>query len=1139
MRRIRSTSTAIIILILVCLSGCQGNPATPSTESTTPATDAGAGVHRCLGYYSLVIDTESGTARMLPVRTGEWHLNMTGVLNSTMGVSAVPVPGESDPPNGLFALDITLTHPFETKPQFSGFDVKGILMTPGSLEVESLVLADVDEICLENADGYTRWWNPVEFTSPGVFGYTEGILATATAGALTATVNPYKLYADILRPTDGLAFVSDEPLDSDQGRCVFTAGMSNTRRYSIRFPMDPSPQVIYGYAIDCSWDFPTPNPPGEIPDNFPIEANQPEAYRIGLIPTINSLWYDSETATGGGLLKLQVHAYDWQGQLAGDIPSEISEVRVFAPDIMASGTSGTFLNVSPIKARYTADLWGLVSPTEAGPAKVICRVGSTDGSTYQQGGAPAPFEPVSAWHAINVDVTDPECEADSDNDWSNASFVDLDDNSTGIVCLNDDPEDYYVFEIDLYYAASGQIRLYCDGGTATLWLFDENHYQLAEVPVSGDMAVLDVDDLNLMPGDQFIVVEATFTDGVRPYALELDIEQTDVRPSSPVEISPEHLYLDAHNIWLHGDYAYLAGMGIWVFDISDPSNPQQVSHNDEVTVYAGGCFHYPYMYYPQFISGLEDKINMVDFTDPYYPVLHEDVIVYTDEVSGIAMNSEDLYVGKSQSPLSDVVIYNYSSNPLIPVSEGVFQVPYEPHILTLLDPEGLETKLVVGTWGDVLTYDVEDPASVTPAGNYSFPSGTPRDISVQSDYIYVAYDSSGGGEGWLYILRQTLIPTLIEEGFLDTPGSASYIDIDWPYVFMGDGGSGLTICDVTDPTSPQQESTTPCVSYGSDISVNNGNVYMVLLDAGFEVFDPTNPSNPVSLSRYRTLNNAGNMIFKDDYLIVTDVTGYYNAVKTIDVSDPQNLQIDAELWPSLRPIRLDMSNDVLIAADNNEWMACDASDPLNLLPGGGDVASDAIRAIGICWPILYVSHDTPGSPEILLYNISNYTSPTPQGSFAVANRVTGFAFRYNYMYMTNDDGVLVYDVTDPIIPVYETTYVCTHPRDPEIRGYYLHILVEQSIEILDISTPSAPSFLGSVTHPGLMPLETQCIDGQFVYASTMDEPPIAFHVWPPDSPSEFGYVYSAPYSNAFNLNIHEGCLYFVQGSQGLDIYDLY
>jgi len=214
MYRVLLPSAYAVTLLAIISPGCTGNPANPGAQpaSEPPGLSASASAattHHCLGFGLLAIDTESVAVDVLPGRTGEWHFNLTGVLNTTMGVSAAMVPGESDPANGLFVLDITLTHPFGTKLQLSGFDVKGVLMTPGMLAVGPLVFADADETRLENTDGYTRWWNPTEFILPGMLGYTEGNLAIGPTSALTATVNPYKLFADVLAADDSVSPVSE------------------------------------------------------------------------------------------------------------------------------------------------------------------------------------------------------------------------------------------------------------------------------------------------------------------------------------------------------------------------------------------------------------------------------------------------------------------------------------------------------------------------------------------------------------------------------------------------------------------------------------------------------------------------------------------------------------------------------------------------------------------------------------------------------------------------------------------------------------------------------------------------------------------------------------------------------------------
>ncbi|MFH1675450.1 MAG: hypothetical protein ABIC40_00395, partial [bacterium] len=198
----------ILVLFTISIISCQGNPTVPAVNSDAKIPTASEarteGAHQCLGFHYFALDTRSMKISLIPARATDLHLNVTGVLNTAFGVKVSFVPGESEPQNGIFTFDITLEHPFGTKPGLAGFDVKGILLTPGTLAVGSLMFADTDETRLENADGYTRWWNPIEFPQEGMFGYTQGMYAKTPAANLTATVNPYKYFADALGANDDL-----------------------------------------------------------------------------------------------------------------------------------------------------------------------------------------------------------------------------------------------------------------------------------------------------------------------------------------------------------------------------------------------------------------------------------------------------------------------------------------------------------------------------------------------------------------------------------------------------------------------------------------------------------------------------------------------------------------------------------------------------------------------------------------------------------------------------------------------------------------------------------------------------------------------------------------------------------------------
>ena len=140
-----------ILAQALLMPGCSNDPVSPGNATDQQLTARPGnqsrtdGLRANLGYYMLTVSPDTGDAQILPVRNAAIHINATSFLNRTMGISIETVPAESDPEHGLFALDITLTHPSNDKPQLAGFDVKGVLMTPGTLTIAPLVLADADE----------------------------------------------------------------------------------------------------------------------------------------------------------------------------------------------------------------------------------------------------------------------------------------------------------------------------------------------------------------------------------------------------------------------------------------------------------------------------------------------------------------------------------------------------------------------------------------------------------------------------------------------------------------------------------------------------------------------------------------------------------------------------------------------------------------------------------------------------------------------------------------------------------------------------------------------------------------------------------------------------------------------------------
>lgn len=298
-----------IALIAIGCSSATHDPVVPSSARDASPTHS-ANTHQLWGLWQFSIDPEFERIEYVPIRAAELHINALAFLEPPANVN-LSIVGPPLFSGGNITVNIGLTHPLTGMVQFTGFDVKGILIGNGSHsihDVPGLVFAGEDDIRLVNYDGFTRWWNPVEFPLGPIDhqGYRDGLLGTPDSTAhFTGTLNPYKYYCDFLDATEDIATL---PVDN---RGYFSAGQTNVREFVIDFT--PS-GLVFNYAVDASWKAPTVPPPAtQVPDDFPTGANQPEPYRIELQEILNTLTYNITTLEASGALTIEVDVYDWNG----------------------------------------------------------------------------------------------------------------------------------------------------------------------------------------------------------------------------------------------------------------------------------------------------------------------------------------------------------------------------------------------------------------------------------------------------------------------------------------------------------------------------------------------------------------------------------------------------------------------------------------------------------------------------------------------------------------------------------------------------------------------------------------------------------------------------------------------------------
>jgi len=396
------------VLWLVILVGCSSGNIEPVAA---PPGDDGTGAlgrlgdwaqHQLLGYWSGFADTETGRLELTPVRIASSHFNLVTILNTTAGVKVEVIPWDSNPQQGLFTVRITLRHPYASDPQYAGFDVRGILITGASQSIgPGLWTAGSTQPRILNPDGYTRWWNPLEFTEPGLFGYTDGLKGNPNNGSYDAQLNAYKLFADGFGEDEAdLTVLTIPSVDDDTGRAVFRSAKLS-RIYRLKFPVGTS---YFNYAVDACWAPPEANPPA-VPDDFPPNANSPEAWFVRFDIVQDTLTYNPDTGEKTGNLGVYVSVYDWQGRIKGAISPEVAAVNIYSTDLFGTAVGhATLAYEDGVVALYYADLTSICNQQKLGAHWLGAEVVSSSGK-YKQSWQTAPAGAPAAYQLATAGVT--------------------------------------------------------------------------------------------------------------------------------------------------------------------------------------------------------------------------------------------------------------------------------------------------------------------------------------------------------------------------------------------------------------------------------------------------------------------------------------------------------------------------------------------------------------------------------------------------------------------------------------------------------------------------------------------------------------------------------------------------------------
>ena len=479
-----------------------------------------------------------------------------------------------------------------------------------------------------------------------------------------------------------------------------------------------------------------------------------------------------------------------------------------------------------------------------------------------------------------------------------------------------------------------------------------------------------------------------------------------------------------------GSYAYVAGdSGLWIGDISTPTNPIQIGFYDTPAPASGVAVIENYAYVAHW-----DGLRIVDVSDPANPV-----------------------------------------------EAGSYDVSGHVHDVTVVG----EYAYVAAGGGGLRILDVSSPSTPTEVGSYTTP-GHAYEVVVREGYAYVADEFEG-----LRVIDVSDPVNPTEVGFHDTRGGTQGLAVTGDYAYLASTNDGLRVIDISDPSSPAETGSynPSSMEWAQTVAVVGGHAYVtdpgVRSDSegGLWVVNVTNPAEPSGDGFYGALRRARSIAITEDYVYATVRGG---SLWVMDVTNPANSAVSFDrFFPGTEQRRMSVAGGYIYAVPGLGGLGiADITDPTSptlvsrcSVPGSssdvsvvGDlayVAGGVMEYPGISSFSEILAPPPPVDACLWMVDVADPAHPEVRGSHCVASGdyAKGVAVAGNHAYVVGSS-LRVIDIADPANPVQVGSLVGLWDDVVTLGSYAYVVYAYSGLCIVDISDPTNPTEVGCHDIPG-------------------------------------------------------------------------
>jgi len=341
-----------------------------------------------------------------------------------------------------------------------------------------------------------------------------------------------------------------------------------------------------------------------------------------------------------------------------------------------------------------------------------------------------------------------------------------------------------------------------------------------------------------------------------------------------------------------------------------------------------------------------------------------------------------------------------------------------------------------------------------------------EDITAAGDTLYV---SEGGAGLAVADVSDPSKPTVLS--VFDTQGFTEGVVVKGNFAYTADGPSGLRIIDISDKSNPKEVSSAYGSYFAFGVSVKDGYAYIAAAGAGLLVADVSDPENPKETGLLPMAGYAYAVTIAGDTAYVANG---WDGVHAVDISKPEQMKergkYDTIGWTY--DIAVDGST-AYVTDSFNGIDILDVSDPSEpFLDSSYATGGNILCHIAFNGETVYAASRNGG---LYILDAKDKKNPVLIGSYSPMGYADDIAVSGNYAYVAAGPyGLRVIDISDIANPL-EVSFFDTlsYATGVEVKGNYVYVICygkendPAGLFTLDVSDPAQPKKTAFCSSPGM------------------------------------------------------------------------